>query len=212
MPAPVLEAHDLRWREIGTRWTERIAGSWGDLRGREGADPFVVEHIGSTAVPGLAAKPIVDLQVRTAPLPSEAALEAALGSLGFSIARGSRPDSPGVYRDIPRPGADTHPERYRKRLLTHPGADGEPPVILHVRRLDSPFAAYVVAFRDWLRAVPAEAAAYGATKRRLAARHTDAEDYDDYTRDKTEFLDAAQPRMERWLAARDADGADRVDA
>src|SRR5690606_21049396 len=142
----------------------------------------------------------IDLQVRVAPLPSEAALEAALGPLGFAIERGARPDSPGVYRDVPRPGADPDPVLYRKRLLTRTGVDGELPVILHVRRLDSPFAAYVVAFRDWLRAVPAEAAAYEATKRSLAARHADADDYDDYTRDKTAFLDAAQARMERWTA------------
>jgi GrpB-like predicted nucleotidyltransferase (UPF0157 family) len=173
------------------------------LEGLEGSETFVHEHIGSTAVPGLVAKPILDLQVRATPLPSEAALEDALGPLGLSIARGSRPDSPGVYRDLPRPGADPDPARYRKRLLTHPGHDGEPPVILHVRLLDSPFAEYVVAFRDWLRAEPAEAAAYEATKRDLAARHADADDYDDYTRDKTAFLDAAQPRMEHWLASRD---------
>ncbi len=116
------------------------------------------------------------------------------------IERGARPDSPGVYRDVARPGADPAPELYAKRLLTRPGDEDEPPVILHVRRLDSPFAAYVVAFRDWLRAVPAEATAYEATKRDLAARHADADDYDDYTRDKTAFLDAAQSRMERWTA------------
>lgn len=201
MPAATVDTHDPRWTDTGRRWTERVADALADLASRDGTAP-VVEHIGSTAVPGLAAKPIIDLQVRVATLPSEAALEAALGPLGFSIERGARPDSPGVYRDVPRPGADPAPELYAKRLLTRPGDEGEPPVILHVRRLDSPFAAYVVAFRDWLRAVPAEAAAYEATKRSLAARHADADDYDDYTRDKTAFLDAAQSRMERWLAER----------
>ncbi|WP_426311677.1 GrpB family protein [Cellulosimicrobium sp. E-16] len=203
MPAATVDAHDPRWTETGARWTDRVAGALADLASRDGADPVVVEHIGSTAVPGLAAKPIIDLQVRTTPLPSEAAPAGALGPLGFSIERGARPDSPGVYRDNPRPGADPDPEKYRKRLLTRPGVGAEPPVILHVRRLDSPFAAYVVAFRDWLREDPAEAAAYEATKRSLAARHADADDYDDYTRDKTAFLDAAQARMERWLADRD---------
>lgn len=199
MPAATVDTHDPRWTDTGRRWTERVADALADLASRDGTAP-VVEHIGSTAVPGLAAKPIIDLQVRVAMLPSEAALEAALGPLGFSIERGARPDSPGVYRDVPRPGADPVPELYAKRLLTRPGDEGEPPVILHVRRLDSPFAAYVVAFRDWLRAVPAEAAAYEATKRSLAARHAGADDYDDYTRDKTAFLDAAQSRMERWTA------------
>ncbi|WP_081599997.1 GrpB family protein [Cellulosimicrobium cellulans] len=202
MPAATVDAHDPRWTDAGRRWTERVAAALADLASPGGTGPVVVEHIGSTAVPGLAAKPIIDLQVRVAPLPSEAELDAALGPLGFSIERGARPDSPGVYRDVPRPGADPAPELYAKRLLTRPGDEDEPPVILHVRRLDSPFAAYVVAFRDWLRAVPAEAAAYEATKRDLAARHADADDYDDYTRDKTAFLDAAQARMERWLAGR----------
>ncbi|QJW38460.1 GrpB family protein [Cellulosimicrobium protaetiae] len=198
-----VDAHDPRWTAIGERWTGLVADALGRLDPPEGTGPLVVEHIGSTAVPGLAAKPIIDLQVRLAALPTEEALEAELAPLGFSIERGARPDSPGVYRDNPRPGADPDPALYRKRLLTRTDVEGEPPVILHVRRLDSPFAAYVVAFRDWLRAVPAEAAAYEATKRSLAARHSDADDYDDYTRDKTAFLDAAQARMEHWLAERD---------
>ena len=89
MPAAIVDTHDPRWTGIGRRWTERLAGALADLESRDGTDPVVVEHIGSTAVPGLAAKPIIDLQVRVAPLPSEAALEAALGPLGFAIERGA---------------------------------------------------------------------------------------------------------------------------
>ncbi|GED11721.1 GrpB family protein [Cellulosimicrobium cellulans] len=105
MPAATVDTHDPRWTDTGRRWTERVADALADLASRDGT-ASVVEHIGSTAVPGLAAKPIVDLQVRVAALPSEAVLEAVLGPLGFSIERGARPDSPGVYRDVPRPGAD----------------------------------------------------------------------------------------------------------
>lgn len=199
MPAPVLSDHDPRWSAAAQRWITAIRQATSDVPGSE---HVVLEHIGSTAVPGIAAKPVLDLQARTPVLPSEAVLERVLGPLGFAVAHGSRPDSPGVHRDVPRPGADPDPRLYRKRLLTHPGADDGPPVILHVRRTDSPFAAYVTDFRDWLRSEPAEAAAYEATKRHLAARHADADDYDDYTRDKTVFLDDAQARLERWLAGR----------
>jgi GrpB-like predicted nucleotidyltransferase (UPF0157 family) len=101
------------------------------------ADRYVYEHIGSTAVPGLAAKPIIDLQVRMPSLPALDHLAVLLASTGFIPAHGARPDSPGVYRDIPRPGDPTDAALYAKRLFHDP----KRAAILHIRRADSPFAA-----------------------------------------------------------------------
>ncbi|SDQ70658.1 GrpB family protein [Quadrisphaera sp. DSM 44207] len=183
----VLVPHDPRWAGFAA---ERLAAL------REALAPLVddvdacaFDHIGSTAVPGLAAKASVDLQVRVPVLPEPAVLDAALAPLGWVPAPGSRPDSPGVTRDLPFPG-DVEPEEvWAKRLFT--SADPARPAILHVRLAASPFGRRTLAFRDRLRAEPDLRAAYERLKRDLAAAHADAPDYDDYTRGKSDFVRAA---------------------
>ena len=153
------------------------------------------DHIGSTSVPGLAAKPFLDLQVRMPRLPDPVALDAALVAVGFHPHAGSRPDSPGVHRDSPRGSTRVPDEVWEKRLFTAQ----DPDTVLHVRRSDSPWGRYTVAFRDWLRANPEEAARYERTKRALAADHADDPDHDDYTRAKTAYFDQVQASIERTL-------------
>ncbi|RZQ59726.1 GrpB family protein [Amycolatopsis suaedae] len=183
-------------------WPVRAQGLLDEVRSRfaslPGSDRFVYEHIGSTAVPGLAAKPFIDLQVRMPSLPSLAELADVLAPTPFVPEHGARPDSPGVHRDTPRPGDDADPARYEKRLFFS-AADA---AILHVRRADSPFAGFVAEFRDWLRHHPAQARRYEQIKRALAERHADAADYDDYTRAKSAFLDEIQPAMREWVRHR----------
>ena len=152
------------------------------------------DHIGSTSVPGLVAKPLVDLQVRLRVLPPAEVLDAALREVGFHAHAGSRPDSPGVRRDSPRGSERVADEVWEKRLFT---AD-DPATVLHVRRADSPWGRYTVAFRDWLRAHPDEAARYARTKLALASEHARDPDFDDYTRAKTAYFDEVQPQFERW--------------
>lgn len=188
MGEPIIAEYDEAWPARGAELRLRIAEVTAVLRGGE---DFVVDHIGSTAVPGLAAKPIVDLQLLAPTLPDEQELSAALVPLGFDRARGSRPDSPGVDFDIPLPGTDPDPGKHAKLLFVTADAD----VILHVRRADSPFAAFVLAFRDWLRADAVNARRYEEAKRALAARFAGASDYDDYTRAKSSFLDDVQREM-----------------
>ncbi len=158
------------------------------------ADRFVYEHIGSTAVPGLAAKPIIDLQVRMPYLPALDQLAVLLASTGFIPAYGARPDSPGVYRDVPRPGDSIDAALYAKRLFHDP----KRAAILHIRRTDSPFAQFVVLFRDWLRSNPGQANRYQQIKRRLAEHHAGDGDYDDYTRSKSAFFDETNDEMQAW--------------
>lgn len=192
MSAPVVVDADPRWASRGAELLRNLTAASSAL---PRSDAFRWDHIGSTAVPDLPAKPILDLQLRAPELPEEGALANALRPLGFRIAVGSRPDSPGVRTDIPRPGSDPDPSLYRKLLLYRPPSDTEMEAILHVRRDDSPFAQWVLAFRDWLREDAGAAADYGEVKRRLATRFADAPDYDDYTRAKTAFMDEAQARM-----------------
>ncbi|HZC72841.1 MAG TPA: GrpB family protein [Jatrophihabitans sp.] len=185
---PVIVAYDPNWPVLA----EHLLS---ELRAAVAGQDWVFDHIGSTSVPGLAAKNIVDLQIRAEVLPEYAFLDERFGPLGYRAATGARPDSPGVHRDANRGSERVLSEVLVKRLYWR---DGTPPVILHIRRLDSPFGRYTVWFRDWLRALPAERDRYAAVKHELAAVHADDADYDDYTRAKTAYLDDVQAAFEKW--------------
>lgn len=155
------------------------------------------EHIGSTSVPGLSAKPFVDLQVRLRTLPDPEVLDAALAPTGFAPTTGAKDGSPGVYRDIPRGGEQVPDEVWRKCLFVH-DLEGPDAAILHVRQSASPWGRYTVWFRDWLRAHPEQRDRYAAFKTRTAAEHAADADYDAYTLAKTAFFDDVQADFEAW--------------
>ncbi len=142
---------------------------------REALGAVVVEHIGSTAVPGLMAKPILDLLAGLDPLdvaPGVTAMEALgyeyLGEYGI----------PG--REFFRKGGDAR---------THH---------VHAVELGGPQWTRHVAFRDYLRAHPDEAARYGAAKRAAAtAVDGDWEAYSDAKDTAVEEIEAASPRLGR---------------
>lgn len=90
-----------------------------------------VDHIGSTSVPGLAAKNIIDLQIRLRVLPDDNALRGLLAPFGYLPSAGSRPDSPGVTRDDPCGDVSLPDEVWDKRLFVRP--DSGQQVVLHVR-------------------------------------------------------------------------------
>jgi GrpB-like predicted nucleotidyltransferase (UPF0157 family) len=195
MPPAVIVDYDPAWPEQAHRLLNEVSSAFATLTD---ADQFMYEHIGSTAVPGLAAKPFVDLQVRMPALPSLTALAHILAPTPFAPEHGSRPDSPGVHRDTPQPGDHADAARYEKRLFTAPTHAA----ILHIRRTDSPFAEFVVNFRDWLRHHPDQALRYEQTKRTLAEQRAGDHDYDDYTRAKSAFFADIQPQMRNWVRNR----------
>ena len=136
-----------------------------------------IEHIGSTSVPGLAAKPVIDLMAGTADLGSASVLlDDALPALVYQAA------------DNGMPG----------RLFYLRNRDGRRTHHLHVVPDETLDTRNEVLLRDHLRAYPAEADRYAALKRELAARGMDMLAY---TRAKTELIqqmvDAA--RTERGL-------------
>ena len=191
MAAPQIVPYDPAWPSVASAWIARLLAA---LTPR-GIVPTRIEHIGSTAVPGLAAKPYLDLQLLFPAVPDEAAFSAVMSPLGLQRARGSRPDSPGVDVDIPRPGADPrHHEKllYFRDVVESGSVHG---VILHVRHQDSSFAEFVTVFRDWLWADVGARTEYERLKRGLAEEFAGASDYDDYTRAKSAFMDRAQAAM-----------------
>lgn len=147
-------------------------------------------------MPGLAAKPLIGLQVRILPPSTEAELIECLAPLGFERARGSRPDSPGVDRDIPHGSTITDSAVWQKSLVW----SEKHQAILHIRRADSPWGQYTVWLRDWLRANSEARERYESVKRALSAPQIGKADYDDYTRAKTAFFVDVQAEFEGWVA------------
>jgi GrpB-like predicted nucleotidyltransferase (UPF0157 family) len=126
-----------------------------------------IDHIGSTSVPGLPAKDIIDVQLTVAAL-DRARLAPALVRVGFveqSIERDHRP-----------PGA-TGPDEDWRKLFFQAGSGRR--VNLHIRVAGRPNQRYALLFRDYLRAHPESAAAYAALKRALAALDLDPGAYAD---------------------------------
>ncbi len=148
--AVVLVDPDPAWPAVFAEEAARLARVLGEAL-------IAIHHIGSTAVPGLAAKPILDL------LPIVRSLEAVDGARAALEAEGYE-----VRGEYGMPG-----RRYLVRRVPHP-------VHAHAWLADHPAVARHLAFRDHLRAHPEVAAAYGALKRDLAARHAaDREAYQD---------------------------------
>lgn len=179
---PVLVEPDPCWAEQAARLTARVAAAAG-TRGRG------VAHIGSTAVPGLPAKDVLDLQLAVAS-PAEAdALADALAEAGF-------PSRPEIVEDIPKPAGGPP---WPKRL--HGGADPGRVVHLHVREHGSPGWRFALLFRDWLRADPTARADYLAVKRAAADRARDDPDGRRYAQSKEPYFDAAADTAEAWAVA-----------
>ncbi|HLU54993.1 MAG TPA: dephospho-CoA kinase [Pseudonocardia sp.] len=178
---PRLVDPDPTWPETAARLRARVAAAAGE-RGRG------VAHIGSTSVPGLPAKDVIDLQLGVDSLADADAVEDALAEAGF-------PRHPRIDHDNPKPaGAAPWPKRF------HGSADPLRPVNLHVREVGSPGWRYALLFRDWLRADPAARAEYLEVKRAAAARYAGDPDADRYVEVKEPWFDAAHERAEGWAA------------
>jgi GrpB-like predicted nucleotidyltransferase (UPF0157 family) len=122
-----------------------------------GAVATDVEHVGSTSVPGLPAKPILDINLLVVDSADEPAYVPALEELGYVL-------------HIREPGWHEH------RLLRLE----DPTVNLHVFTTGSAEHSRMITFRNRLRTDPAAFELYLATKRRLAARHWESmQDYAD---------------------------------
>lgn len=175
-PGIVVDSYDPSWPHQFQRLADRIRHAAVELR---------VDHVGSTAVPDLAATDVIDLQLTVDSLAHADELRPVLEDAGFPAVADVRGDRP---KDV-----DPDPAGWAKRL--HGSADPGRPANLHLRVAGSAGWRYALLFRDWLRAVPSEAAAYVAEKHRLAAlRPTVA----DYTEAKEPWFDAALPRADRW--------------
>lgn len=138
------------------------------LREALGSVAIRIDHIGSTAVPRLRAKDVLDIQVTVESI--DRVVEARVLAAGFR-------QSPGVWCDHRPPDAIGPDEDWRKLFFSEPS--GERRINLHVRELGRPNQRYPLLFRDYLIAHPPMAVAYGEVKTRLAACLREDDDYPD---------------------------------
>jgi dephospho-CoA kinase len=186
--APVLVPSDPSWPDQGRRIAARLATACGHRAVR-------VDHIGSTAVAGMDAKDVIDMQVTVASLELADELADALTSAGYV----RRP----ITADVGKPDArstvaafdHTNDESlWHKRL--HCSADPGRPTNVHIRVDGWPGQQFALLFVDWLRANPSVQADYLALKRRIAAQaHADTGAYADAK--EPWFLDAYR-RAWKW--------------
>jgi GrpB-like predicted nucleotidyltransferase (UPF0157 family) len=171
-------------------WPVGAASLIADLRERLRGKALRIEHIGSTAIPGMAAKDVIDLQASVASLDAAARdFDGPLGLLGFHRMRYESDHVPAGLAD--------DPARWAKRLWRrrgHPGGD----VNLHVRVAGSPNERLALLFRDWFRAHPRAVPAYAEFKRSLASVTSDLGGYTDA---KDPVVDLVVIVAETWAAA-----------
>jgi GrpB-like predicted nucleotidyltransferase (UPF0157 family) len=144
-PMPLTGRIELH--EYDPTWPERYAEHAARIRKALGDRVLRIEHVGSTSVPGLPAKPIIDIAFE---VPDSA-------------------DEPAYVPDLERAGyclRVREPEWFEHRMLRTPDGTSH----LHVFSAGCPETDRMVRFRDWLRSNDADRALYLETKRELAAR------------------------------------------
>lgn len=146
-------------------WPQQYAEVEARIRRALGAVAVTVEHVGSTSVPGLAAKPVLDVLLLVPDPGDEAAYVPALEAVGFLL----------HFRE-----PDWHEHRFFK---AH-----DPETQVHVFAVGSPEAERMLLFRDRVRAHPDDRALYEETKRRLAAQSWSR--VQDYADAKSEVVEA----------------------
>jgi GrpB-like predicted nucleotidyltransferase (UPF0157 family) len=169
-------------------WPDRAAAELAAVRAALG--PLVVraDHIGSTSIPRLPAKDVLDVQLSVRDLAeATAAFDEPLAARGYQRL-------PYGHDHVPA-GDSSDPELWVKRLWSrrnHPGGN----VNLHVRLVGSPNERLALLFRDWLRAHPDAVAGYGRFKLELAGA---VSDLDTYTDIKDPVVDVVIVAAGRWV-------------
>jgi GrpB-like predicted nucleotidyltransferase (UPF0157 family) len=176
-----LAPYDPAWRDL-------FAAEAARLRAALGGRVLVIEHVGSTSIPGMDAKPILDMMAAVPTLAEADRLVPLVEALGYEL----RPD----------------PEIPERRFFVR----GRTTRRTHHFSLAEPASRYwrdTLLFRDWLRAHPEAAEEYRALKHALAARH--ATDREKYTNGKEAFVHAVLARARAEHAARPSSSSDSGD-
>jgi len=189
-PARLVSA-DPAWSDQGARILARLKAACGAKASR-------VDHIGSTAVPGLDAKDAIDIQVTVESLATADELAAALRSAGY-------PRIDDVSSDVAKLDARSTAERYdhsgdptlwHKRL--HGSADPGRSTFVHLRVDSWPNQQFALLFVDWLKANPEVRDEYLAVKRRAQQAVSPDGDIERYLAIKEPWFLEAYRRAWEW--------------
>lgn len=167
-----IEARAIELVAYDAAWPGRFAFERRRIRDALGNAALRVDHVGSTAVVGLAAKAIIDVQLSVLDPDDERSYLPLLLGAGYEL----RVREPG-HRMLRTPALDVH---------------------VHVCALGSSWERRHLLFRDWLRIAPADAALYAAAKHQLSRR--DWPDMNAYAEAKTTVIDEIMSRAEGWAA------------
>jgi len=174
-PAASASSHGrVRIADYDPAWPLRFAELAASLRNALGHVAIRIDHIGSTSVPGLAAKPVIDLQISVVRLEPVDPFGEPLQRLGF------------VYRF-------DNPERTKRYFREPPG---HPRTHIHVRKGGSFSEQFALLFRDFLRGDSQAREEYEAVKRNLAERYR--MDRSGYTNAKAPIVWAIIQRADEW--------------
>lgn len=168
----VIDSWSPEWARKFREKAELIRNELGSLAVR-------IDHIGSTSIHGLAAKPIIDIQISVTSFDPMEALVVPLERCGY------------VWRSA-------NPELTKRYFREVPGNER---THVHVRRSGSWHEQWALLFRGYMREHINEHAAYVALKRALAERH--GTDRNAYSQGKDDFFWDVIRRADRWAAAVD---------
>lgn len=168
-----LQPHSARWAAMAAEESQRLKAALGDLL-------IVVHHIGSTAIPPIMAKPVVDLIPIVSDISRLDAQEATVRALGYKW-----------FGEFGLPG--------RRYCYLKDARSGQRLFQLHCYQDGSPEVPRHLAFRDYLRAHPALAREYEAEKIRAATARSD--DVNAYNDEKNDWIKRVEKDALAWFSA-----------
>lgn len=161
--------HDPRWREAFEAEAKRVAAALGE-------NVSAVHHIGSTAIPDIYAKPVVDLLIEVGDINEVDGRSSAMESLGYE-----------VLGEYGIPGRRYFRKDNPEGIRTHH---------IHAFAAGSAEAARHLAFRDYMIAHPFDAQRYSELKRKLAEQHPQSPE--EYMDGKDGFIKEMERRAAQW--------------
>ncbi|MFD6162940.1 GrpB family protein [Nocardia sp. NPDC060256] len=165
-----VEKRDIRIVDYDPTWPERFADERARIATALGVTARRIDHIGSTSIPGLAAKPIIDIDVSVPDIEDENTYLEPLLAAGYQL----RVREPG-HRMVRTPKRDVH---------------------VHLSTVASDWERRHLLFRDWLRHDAHDRAAYGQLKQQLVQR--DWPDMNAYADAKGPLIIEITARAETW--------------
>ena len=169
----VVVPHDPRWRDAFEAEAKHVAAALGE-------NVVAIHHIGSTAIPDIHAKPVIDLLVEVRDVTEVDGRSSAMESLGYE-----------VMGEYGIPGRRYFRKDNREGVRTHN---------IHAFEAGSAEAERHLAFRDYMLAHPEDAQRYGELKRKLAEEHPQS--MDGYMDGKDGFIKEMDQRAAHWRASR----------